>query len=110
MKYPEDVIALEETRAKIINPGNWCQRYLWTNDKGDEWIQPADATAYCMMGALFVVTGRDNDDTQFNRLTTWLGGQRAVAMLNDNHSHDEVIAFLDRRIADLKKQQMAETT
>lgn len=100
---------LRAARKLIEKPENWCQWQYAMNADGDRvFVMADDATRWCLSGAMQRVCGSFNGrgrpayQALLDVVDTGSSG-RAIPHFNDTHTHPEVLAVLDRAIAEAEK-------
>ena len=90
---------LQEVRDLIADPGAWCQNnYAVTVLGTSVWSRSPEAVSWCLAGACNKVSSTvDEGGALFDVLT--LHTMHGLTEFNDNHTHAEVLAFLDDAIA-----------
>lgn len=95
---------LVAARAKIAKPENWCHGTAARSACGAA-VSPSSDTAcqWYSIGALNAVSKTDKEfDAAYRALSRCLPPLKfdcaAIAVFNDAHTHDEVLALFDRAI------------
>lgn len=104
---------LKAARAKIAEPEHWTQEeYARVHD--DEYgimrwaaANNPSATCWCATGAISAIQGNPGDPEWDVGLSEAFGGMSSgdVEQFNDNHTHAEVLALLDKAIAKLESEK-----
>jgi hypothetical protein len=94
---------LKAARELISDPSRWTQGAAARNDAGNETNSTSpDATCFCSLGAITKVVGAPGERRRVvkNLLREGLPeGHSYIAVFNDTHTHEEVLAVFDRAIA-----------
>lgn len=92
---------LKAARALIEKPENWTQGAMSRNADGSgHWWDAEGATCFCLMGAIARAAARRGSRAQGAIVAIRsVIGSHLIAAYNDIHTHDEIIAALDRAIA-----------
>lgn len=101
--------ALIEARKLIEDQEYWTQGAYAKTNLGIE-VSATDPEAYCfcLVGALYKVSGIDSENNPFDRGLLGYGklvealkliGRGNIAIFNDVHTHREVLELLDQAIA-----------
>lgn len=94
----ETINVLKLARSKIKNAKFWCQGHYFVE-------VPGEPKAYCAIGALQEAT---SNNEEFTEALFFLAKDPeitdGVAKFNDTHTHDEVLALFNRRIAALEEK------
>lgn len=94
---------LKATRKRIANPGNWTQGVMARDSQGERCdVSSEQAYCFCLAGAASASIRFQHDYLRvFDALNVFAikAGSRHVADFNDSHTHEEVLALIDRAIA-----------
>ncbi|SKB62712.1 DUF6197 family protein [Sphingopyxis flava] len=97
---------LQAIRDLLADPQRWTQHYCGRTIEGTPITVPArEAVCFCLMGAIYQTQGSDfggniNEIEDHLNASPLLNGVSYVRF-NDTHTHAEVLALLDERIAAL---------
>lgn len=97
---------LQQVRDLLADPQRWTQEYCGRDANGDAITVPTDkAVCFCLMGAIFQTQGtassqRVHEIGDHLNDSPLLEGVSYIRF-NDTHTHGEVLALLDERIAAL---------
>jgi hypothetical protein len=95
---------LKAARQLISDPAKWTQGEFARDADGNEvkaWSE--DATCFCAYGAIQHVTEREDSEADFVLWKACMSKfQTEVIVLNDTHTHAEVLALFDAAIAELE--------
>lgn len=97
---------LQQMRDLLADPQRWTQRYCGRDANGEAVTVPADeAVCFCLMGAIFQTQGTDSSqhicEIEDHLNDSPLLEGVSYVRFNDTHTHAEVLALLDERIAAL---------
>lgn len=98
---------LKATREKISDPRHWTQGFFALDRKG--FPTPAlseDAVSWCLEGALLNAC-TENYSKAWNVIVEIAGD--IPTRFNDSHTHADVIALLDKAIAECERGSHAST-
>lgn len=102
---------LKEARSIIEKPEHWCKGKYAMDDKGNAaCVDGSQAVAWCMLGAvhkaILTFSKRHSPEifiryTEATRALAYSLGNTVLTLsvYNDTHTHEEVIALLDKAIA-----------
>lgn len=98
--------ALSKARELITPPENWTQNSHAVTREGD-CVSAYDlrACSFCMIGAVLRVTDDSNHFYRFLFEGEKVSGEK-VGAYNDNHTHVEVLEFMDRLIAAARIEEL----
>lgn len=96
-----DLELLRGIRELIAQREHWNRGSYGLDAQGRD-VDLSNATCFCLSGAGAKVLGLDGPDSCFeDRLSLALDVPEVIHW-NDTHTHAEVLALLDRRIAELE--------
>ena len=89
---------LQEVRDLISLPERWTKTFFARNAQGEGlWHEDSGAVCWCLTGACAKVDGDIFGSTHTALKARLTSGE--MSWFNDNHTHAEVLAFLDAAIA-----------
>lgn len=100
------VEVLKKAREIIAKEENWAQHVFAANEKGESVPDySSDACKFCSLGAISKAVGSD-DEYHITNFVTYTNAKRLlmsaidehIAVFNDTHTHEEVIAAFDKAI------------
>jgi len=99
---------LKAAKAKIANPANWMQGFYARDINGNELIgNEPGAVCFCAIGAIESVQGIEHHGNGWAERPVELlceAANQQIAIYNDGHTHEEVLAVYDKAIAAAEKE------
>lgn len=96
---------LKAARARIERPENWTKLFLARSKSGlAVSADSSDAVAWCLVGACVAGGDRTIAEEAIGRLYRAANLTSKLGVWNDSHPHAEVLALLDKAIAQAEKE------
>lgn len=97
---------LIEAKELISNPENWTKGVWSRNKSGDTvLVFSSSAACFCVIGAAVRVSGCTTTASRVSNLSLDKLGV-TCGRYNDNHSHPEVLQFMDKLIEAAKEEEL----